>query len=291
MTLRAASAMLAQRRLPVGAVGADRDLADHGIGHAVQEVVLVAHVRVEGHRLDAQLLRELAHADGLDAVAVGELDGGRHHPLPGQLGAAFRARGAQRGELHVTSPRPRSRLVSPKRPPLTSLHCKAYPYVVRIDPYVVRMSLAYHSHRRTRKGKPWRPARQPAGRASAPLRRADSDQDAGAASRRAPHGRRSTTVPASPLTMRAVIQDGYGAPERVLRLEEIPVPPVGADDVLVRMRATSVNTPDWATVTGVPVHRPPGHRAAPAEAPGPRQRRRGRGGGRWRAGHRPGARR
>jgi NADPH:quinone reductase-like Zn-dependent oxidoreductase len=30
------------------------------------------------------------------------------------------------------------------------------------------------------------------------------------------------------------------------------VPPIGADDVLIRMRATSVNTPDWATVTGVP---------------------------------------
>ena len=30
------------------------------------------------------------------------------------------------------------------------------------------------------------------------------------------------------------------------------MPPVGADDVLVRMQATSVNTPDWATVTGVP---------------------------------------
>ena len=55
-----------------------------------------------------------------------------------------------------------------------------------------------------------------------------------------------------PATMRAVIQDGYGAPERVLRLEEIPVPSIGADDVLIRMRATSVNTPDWATVTGVP---------------------------------------
>ena len=53
-------------------------------------------------------------------------------------------------------------------------------------------------------------------------------------------------------TMRAIIQDGYGAPERVLRLEEIPVPAIGADDVLIRMRATSVNTPDWATVTGVP---------------------------------------
>ena len=59
-------------------------------------------------------------------------------------------------------------------------------------------------------------------------------------------------MPVNQLTMRAVIQDGYGAPERVLRLEEVPVPPVGADDVLVRMRATSVNTPDWATVTGVP---------------------------------------
>jgi NADPH:quinone reductase-like Zn-dependent oxidoreductase len=59
-------------------------------------------------------------------------------------------------------------------------------------------------------------------------------------------------MPVNPPTMRAVIQDGYGAPERVLRLEDIKVPSIGADDVLIRMRATSVNTPDWATVTGVP---------------------------------------
>src|ERR1700688_2851311 len=59
-------------------------------------------------------------------------------------------------------------------------------------------------------------------------------------------------MPVNPPTMRAIIQDGYGAPERVLRLEEIPVPSIGADDVLIRMRATSVNTPDWATVIGVP---------------------------------------
>src|SRR6266851_6840189 len=85
-----------------------------------------------------------------------------------------------------------------------------------------------------------------------PPRRADRDQDAGTASRRVPRGRRSTTVPVNPPTMRAVIQDGYGAPERVLRLEDIKVPSIGADDVLIRMRATSVNTPDWATVTGVP---------------------------------------
>jgi NADPH:quinone reductase-like Zn-dependent oxidoreductase len=52
--------------------------------------------------------------------------------------------------------------------------------------------------------------------------------------------------------MRAVIQDGYGAPEQVLRLGDIPVPPIGAGDVLIRVRATSVNTPDWATVSGVP---------------------------------------
>jgi NADPH:quinone reductase-like Zn-dependent oxidoreductase len=59
-------------------------------------------------------------------------------------------------------------------------------------------------------------------------------------------------MPADPRTMAAIVQDGYGAPERVLRLDEIPVPSLGADDVLIRTRATSVNTPDWATVTGVP---------------------------------------
>jgi NADPH:quinone reductase-like Zn-dependent oxidoreductase len=53
-------------------------------------------------------------------------------------------------------------------------------------------------------------------------------------------------------SMQAIIQDGYGEPERVLRLGEIRVPAVGPDDVLVRTRATSVNTPDWATVTGEP---------------------------------------
>jgi NADPH:quinone reductase-like Zn-dependent oxidoreductase len=55
-----------------------------------------------------------------------------------------------------------------------------------------------------------------------------------------------------PTTMRAVIQNGYGAPEHVLRLDQTARPPTGADDVLIRVRATSVNTPDWATVAGVP---------------------------------------
>jgi NADPH:quinone reductase-like Zn-dependent oxidoreductase len=52
--------------------------------------------------------------------------------------------------------------------------------------------------------------------------------------------------------MKAVVQQGYGAPEQVLGVAEIDAPRVGDDDVLVRVRATSVNTPDWITVTGVP---------------------------------------
>jgi NADPH:quinone reductase-like Zn-dependent oxidoreductase len=52
--------------------------------------------------------------------------------------------------------------------------------------------------------------------------------------------------------VKAIVQEGYGAPERVLRQAEIEPPPVGDDDVLVRVRATSVNTPDWITVTGTP---------------------------------------
>jgi NADPH:quinone reductase-like Zn-dependent oxidoreductase len=52
--------------------------------------------------------------------------------------------------------------------------------------------------------------------------------------------------------MKAIVQERYGAPERVLRLEERDRPPIGDDDVLIRVRATSVNTPDWITVAGVP---------------------------------------
>ncbi len=52
--------------------------------------------------------------------------------------------------------------------------------------------------------------------------------------------------------MKAIVQDGYGAPERVLRLDEIDRPSAGEDDVLIRVRATSVNTPDWITVAGSP---------------------------------------
>ncbi len=52
--------------------------------------------------------------------------------------------------------------------------------------------------------------------------------------------------------MQAIVQNGYWAPERVLNLEEVDRPRVGDDEVLIRVRATSVNTPDWVTVAGVP---------------------------------------
>jgi threonine dehydrogenase-like Zn-dependent dehydrogenase len=65
-------------------------------------------------------------------------------------------------------------------------------------------------------------------------------------------------MPANPHVMQAIIQDGYGAPERVLRPAETAVPSIGAGDVLVRVRATSVNTPDWATVAGAPYIMRPG---------------------------------
>ncbi len=52
--------------------------------------------------------------------------------------------------------------------------------------------------------------------------------------------------------MKAIVQEGYGAPERVLKLQQVDRPSVGDDDVLIRVRATSVNTPDWITVAGVP---------------------------------------
>jgi NADPH:quinone reductase-like Zn-dependent oxidoreductase len=52
--------------------------------------------------------------------------------------------------------------------------------------------------------------------------------------------------------MKAIVQERYGAPQQVLLLKEVDRPQAGADGVLVRVRATSVNTPDWIGVTGIP---------------------------------------
>ncbi|MEU6248962.1 NAD(P)-dependent alcohol dehydrogenase [Glycomyces sp. NPDC047010] len=52
--------------------------------------------------------------------------------------------------------------------------------------------------------------------------------------------------------MKAVVQDRFGPPEQVLRVTDLDRPAPGPGEVLVRMRATSVNTPDWIAVAGVP---------------------------------------
>lgn len=51
--------------------------------------------------------------------------------------------------------------------------------------------------------------------------------------------------------MKAMVQDKYGAPE-VLELREIPKPELGADQVLIRVRAAGVNPGDWAIMSGLP---------------------------------------
>jgi NADPH:quinone reductase-like Zn-dependent oxidoreductase len=53
--------------------------------------------------------------------------------------------------------------------------------------------------------------------------------------------------------MRAIVQDRYGSgPERVLRLGETDRPPIGDDDVLVRIAAASVDMGTWHCMTGMP---------------------------------------
>ncbi len=52
--------------------------------------------------------------------------------------------------------------------------------------------------------------------------------------------------------MRAIVQSGYGPPEQVLRVAEVPTPVAGPGQVLVRVRATSVHADVWHAVTGIP---------------------------------------
>ena len=85
---------LAGRRLPVGAPCIHQfDLANDGINHPVQQVVLVGDVVVERHRLDRQLLAEPAHAQRVDPPSVRELNGSRQHALPVERDAAFSGSG------------------------------------------------------------------------------------------------------------------------------------------------------------------------------------------------------
>ena len=52
--------------------------------------------------------------------------------------------------------------------------------------------------------------------------------------------------------MKAIVQESYGSPRDVLQHTDVAEPTVGDDDVLVRVRATSVNPADWHMLRGMP---------------------------------------
>ena len=52
--------------------------------------------------------------------------------------------------------------------------------------------------------------------------------------------------------MKAVVQNEYGD-SSVLHLEDVPVPTIGDDDVLIEVRATSLNIGDVHLMTGLPL--------------------------------------
>jgi NADPH:quinone reductase-like Zn-dependent oxidoreductase len=64
---------------------------------------------------------------------------------------------------------------------------------------------------------------------------------------------RAPTVAAGGGTMTAIVQDRYGSePADVLRLAEIDKPVIAADQVLVRVRAASVDRGTWHIMAGLP---------------------------------------
>src|SRR5919198_1291838 len=52
-------------------------------------------------------------------------------------------------------------------------------------------------------------------------------------------------------TMRAIVRDRYGAPD-VLELRDVPVPQIGDDEVLVRVRAAGLDRGAWHIMAGLP---------------------------------------
>ncbi|MFC6006811.1 NAD(P)-dependent alcohol dehydrogenase [Angustibacter luteus] len=63
--------------------------------------------------------------------------------------------------------------------------------------------------------------------------------------------------------MKAVVYDRYGGPE-VLRVEDVPTPAPTADQVLIKVAATSVNLSDWECLRGSPAYARIGGLRSPA---------------------------
>jgi NADPH:quinone reductase-like Zn-dependent oxidoreductase len=52
--------------------------------------------------------------------------------------------------------------------------------------------------------------------------------------------------------MKAIIHEAFGAPSEVLKLDDVEVPTIGPDEVLVQVRATAVAKGDWLIAQGLP---------------------------------------
>ena len=65
-------------------------------------------------------------------------------------------------------------------------------------------------------------------------------------------GRQAQPMPRTAQTMTAIVQDEYGsAPEEVLRLAETVMPAIGDDEILMRVRAASVDRGTWHMMAGL----------------------------------------
>lgn len=65
--------------------------------------------------------------------------------------------------------------------------------------------------------------------------------------------------------MKAVVYSQYGSPD-VLRLADVPTPVPKDDEILIRIRAVSLNRSDWEVLTGTPAYARMGGLRKPARA-------------------------
>jgi hypothetical protein len=60
------------------------NLGKHPVYHEVTQLILVAHVTVQGAGNHAQADGEAAHAEGVQTVGADDCEGFSHHPLAGK---------------------------------------------------------------------------------------------------------------------------------------------------------------------------------------------------------------
>jgi len=82
---------------PVAFLVGEAEVRHHACADAVEKVLLVGDVVVEGHGLDADLARHAAHRDRLDPLGVHDLQRRVDHTLPGEALSRLDGRSGLRG--------------------------------------------------------------------------------------------------------------------------------------------------------------------------------------------------